>query len=46
MKLFIAKTTDKFKFRIKFVKGDDYWRNSIWLDHWWFGKYYFYILFF
>jgi hypothetical protein len=36
--------TDLFKF--EFHKGDEYWKDSIWLTHWWFGKYYWHCLFF
>ncbi len=41
--------TNKIKpdsvFRLELKKGDDAWKNSIWLTHWWFGKYYWHCLF-
>jgi len=32
-------------FKLEFKKGDDIWRQSIWITHWWFGKYYWHCLF-
>jgi len=32
-------------FKLEYKKGDEQWRNSIWLTHWWFGRYYWHCLF-
>ena len=32
-------------FRLRFVKGDEFWKKSIQIIHWWFGKYYWHCFF-
>jgi len=39
------KTKDHW-FKLQYKNADEHWRNSIWLTHWWFGKYYWHCLFF
>jgi hypothetical protein len=33
------------KFNFEFIKGDEYFRSSIWINHWWFKRYYCHIIF-
>lgn len=41
----ISQTTDTYVFKLEYKKGDKAWRNSIWLTYWWFGRYYWMIIF-
>jgi hypothetical protein len=41
----LSRTTDKDFFKLEFKKGNEMWRNSIWLTYWWFGRNYWLIIF-
>ena len=41
----LSATTDKNIFKLEYKKGDECWRNSIWLTYWWFGRNYWLVVF-
>jgi hypothetical protein len=38
-------TTEKIVFKIKIDRGDERWRPSIQINHWWFGEFYYHLIF-
>lgn len=33
------------KFKISYYHGDEWWKRQIWIEHLWFGKYYWHLIF-
>jgi hypothetical protein len=45
MRFILNETTDRNILKIEWKKGDDWWRYSIWVTFWWFGTYYWLVIF-
>ena len=41
----LSPTTDRNICKLEYKKGDEMWRNSIWLTYWWFGRNYWLVVF-
>jgi len=46
MTLLTGESIDKDLFTFEYHKGDEDYRTTIWINHWWFGKYYLHGIFF